>query len=86
MQDAERRKSEEKAKKEAILQEYQLRKAEEEIPPEMRAHFRQRHAKRSGNDRPASIHWSGKRLFFLDVTLRFSLTFKWLGNVSTILA
>lgn len=60
-QESEKRKLEEKMKKEAILQQHQYRKAEEEIPPEMRAQFRQKQNKRGrGGDRPASIHWAGK--------------------------
>lgn len=60
LQESEKKKTEEKAKKEAILAEYQMRKAEEDIPPENRAQFRQRQNKRNGQQRPASIHWSGK--------------------------
>jgi len=50
---------EEKAKKEAILQQFQQKKAEEDLPPEFRAQFRQRQ-KPKKSARPASIHWAGE--------------------------
>lgn len=56
-QEVERKRVEEKAKKEAILQEYQMRKAEEDLPPQMRANFRQKQSKKA--ERPASVHWTG---------------------------
>ena len=56
LQEAERKKFEEKAKKEAILQQFQHRKAEEDLPPELRTTFRQ---KKKTHERPASIHWAG---------------------------